>query len=144
MKRTIKIVVIGIIKKQNLYLLTKRRDKKSTKSPYHGLWQLPGGELEFGESVTHALTREIQEELGIQIEVVSILPTIRHQVRNNSWHGVFICFLCRMRNEKEPIKLNHEASEFNWFTLDQVRKLNKLYLTDQMVEEAESGVNQPR
>ncbi len=58
-------VVAAIIKKDDLYLIAKRnRDK------YMGLrWEFPGGKVEPDETYQEALSREIEEELSIQIDV---------------------------------------------------------------------------
>ena len=58
-------VVAAIIKKDDLYLIAKRnRDK------YMGLrWEFPGGKVEPNETFQEALSREIEEELSIQIDV---------------------------------------------------------------------------
>ena len=60
-----KDVVAAIIKKDNLYLIAQRNKNK-----YMGLtWEFPGGKVESKENFHEALTREIQEELNIQINV---------------------------------------------------------------------------
>ena len=58
-------VVAAIIKKDNFYLIAQRNRNK-----YMGLkWEFPGGKVEPNENFYEALSREIQEELNIQINV---------------------------------------------------------------------------
>ena len=60
-----KDVVAAIIKKDNLYLIVQRNRNK-----YMGLkWEFPGGKVEPNETFHEALSREIHEELDININV---------------------------------------------------------------------------
>lgn len=133
----IKPVVIVLIKKDNKFLMTKRVsfDPKD-KEFYPYVWQFPGGGLEFGENPEETAKREMIEEIGAEIEIVSLIPKIYTEVRNN-WQGVFICFLCKLKNEKSKIILNNEASEYNWFELNQISKLKLMPRTFEMALEAE-------
>lgn len=47
---------------ENLVLLVRR-----AREPYAGLWTLPGGRCEPGESAEAAAVREVQEELGLRV-----------------------------------------------------------------------------
>lgn len=62
--RKIVDVAVGVlIQPDGQFLLTSRPPGKV----YEGYWEFPGGKLEPGETVAHALRRELQEELGITI-----------------------------------------------------------------------------
>jgi ADP-ribose pyrophosphatase YjhB (NUDIX family) len=39
----------------------------------NGLWGLPGGSVEIGESVRDAILREVREETGLSVEVVRLI-----------------------------------------------------------------------
>ena len=68
------IVTAGIIRKETSVLLTRRPDG----SRHAGKWEFPGGKLEEGESPEECLRRELQEELGLDVQVGAIYDVIHH------------------------------------------------------------------
>lgn len=89
----IEVAAAVLVRPDGHFLLTSRPEGK----PYAGYWEFPGGKIENDESVLQALERELQEELGIQIEQVSpwITQIYAYQhatvrlrfYRVFSWHG---------------------------------------------------------
>ena len=74
-QRPVTEVAAGILLDgQGRYLLGQRPAGK----PYAGYWEVPGGKIEAGESVFAALKREMQEELGIEIESSEELTVLEH------------------------------------------------------------------
>lgn len=66
--RAVVDVAVGVlIRPDGCFLLASRPAGK----PYAGYWEFPGGKLEPGEAVAHALSRELHEELGIDIGPVT-------------------------------------------------------------------------
>jgi len=58
-----KVVVGALVRDGRVLFVHRRPDKRA----YPNVWDLPGGVMEAGESELGALTRELQEELGVQI-----------------------------------------------------------------------------
>lgn len=67
----IRVVAAVITDDEGRVLACRRAPHKSLA----GLWEFPGGKVETGESDEVALVREIQEELGVEIEVGDFLST---------------------------------------------------------------------
>jgi 8-oxo-dGTP diphosphatase len=63
-RQLVQVAVGVLIRSDDSFLLTSRPEGKA----YAGYWEFPGGKLEMGETVTQALARELQEEIGITIE----------------------------------------------------------------------------
>jgi 8-oxo-dGTP diphosphatase len=98
-------VVAAIIKKGNLYLVTQRNKDK-----YMGLkWEFPGGKVEANETLQEALTREIYEELNININVYEKIAEEKY--KDSEINIVLHYFLCSIKDG--VISLNeHEAMEW--------------------------------
>ena len=58
-------VVAALIKKNNKYLIAKR---KTGDESVLGRWEFPGGKVEKGEDEKHAIEREIKEEFDLKIK----------------------------------------------------------------------------
>lgn len=68
-------VAVGImIRADGRFLLAKRPLGK----PYENYWEFPGGKVECGESIHQALSRELREELGIEISQSHAWQVIEH------------------------------------------------------------------
>lgn len=138
MKKEIVIVVIGIIRQKGKYLLTKRYQLDEKYS--HGKWQLPGGGLEFHEKIEECLIRELKEEVGIEIKNITPIPQI-FEVIYTKKHLVFPCFVCEPVEEHPTIVLDAEASEYGWFTPEEIDTLDFLSLTDDVIYAAEKIIS---
>lgn len=69
-KKRAEAAVVGIIVDGKGRVLLTRR----TRAPMIGIWHMPGGAIEFGETTEQALVRELKEELGVEAALVGRLP----------------------------------------------------------------------
>jgi phosphoglycolate phosphatase len=89
------------------------------------LWGIPGGKIKWGEPSQSALVREIKEETNLNIadvEFVMVQDCIHSTEFYRDAHFILLNYTCRCVGEPE-VKLNDEAQEFRWVTLDQTIEL---------------------
>ena len=84
-----------------------------------GLWEFPGGTVEFGERLADALRREIQEEYGMEIEVGELLDVADHILPDEGQHWVSPTYLCRPAAGQPRILEPGKCTEIGWFAPDQ-------------------------
>lgn len=108
--RPVTEVAVGILIRptDGAFLLTSRPADK----PYAGYWEFPGGKLEVGESVLGALKRELQEEIGIQIEGASLW---RRELFDYP-HAVVSLNFCKVTHWLGDIEMR-EKQDFSWSQL---------------------------
>ncbi len=84
--------------------------------PLKGLWSLPGGLLEVGETLACAVTREVAEETGLRIEPLSVFEIFERIMRDADhrpeYHYVLIDYLCRVVGG--DLKAATDVSEVAW------------------------------
>lgn len=83
-------VSAGLVFRGGKLLITQRRPQDHL----GGLWEFPGGKREPGETFEQCLRRELQEELGIDVEVSELVETITHTYPDKTVHLQF--FRCAL------------------------------------------------
>ena len=106
------LAVSAAIFRDGKILLVRR-----AKSPARGLYSLPGGRVEFGETLHAALHREVDEETTLQIEIAG-LAGWREVVpgAGGGGHYLIMSFAARWIAH-EPV-LNDEHDDFRWLAPD--------------------------
>jgi 8-oxo-dGTP diphosphatase len=83
-------------------------------------WEFPGGSVEFGETLVHALVREIAEEYGFEIEVQELLDVVDHFIPDEGQHWVSPTFICRVKSGTPHIREPHKCEGIGWFSIDEI------------------------
>ena len=85
-------VTCAIIEK-NAEVLAAQRGSAMT-MPFK--WEFPGGKINPGETAENCIIREIKEELGIEIQIINMLPSSSHSYPD--LHVRLHPFVCRITN----------------------------------------------
>jgi 8-oxo-dGTP diphosphatase len=114
------LAVSAAIIRDGRVLVTQR-----ARGPGTGVWSMPGGVVEAGETLTEALVREIQEETALTIQPVALAGHREVVVRDGdgraSRHFVILCFASRWI-AGEP-QLNEELSDARWLRPEELAEL---------------------
>ena len=116
MKRGIDYIGVGvgaiIVDNQGRLFLARRGPAAKNE---RGLWEFPGGSVEFGETMADALRREMREEFGIEIAVGKLLDVVDHILKEEKQHWISPSFLCTISAGEPRIMEPEKCAEIGWF-----------------------------
>jgi 8-oxo-dGTP diphosphatase len=124
------LAVSAAIFRDDRVLLVRR-----ARSPGKGFYSLPGGRVEFGESLHTALHREVDEETAIRIEIIGlagwreVLPST-----SGGGHYLIMSFAARWV-AREPV-LNDEHDDFKWLAPEVIGDLKVTGGLQEVIEAA--------
>ena len=123
-------VPVIIKNKKNEILLGKR-----SKDVYYPLmWGLPGGMIEYRESIEKAVKREIKEELGINVRIIKHgKPCMHLPTKECPLQILDAPTYCKIQKGKP--KAEDETTEVKWFKPKQIKKMKLAYNHKKMLKQ---------
>ncbi|MEO8581365.1 MAG: NUDIX domain-containing protein [Patescibacteria group bacterium] len=124
MKKGIDYIGVGvgalIFNDKGKFLVALRGPKAKNEQ---GKWEIPGGGVEFGETLAEAITREAKEELGVEIKVLQLLQVADHILPDEKQHWVSPTFFCRIIQGEPRVMEPEKCERIGWFTIEEASQL---------------------
>ena len=118
MTRQRRLIVAAAMVRADQKLLIQRRPEGK---PLAGLWEFPGGKIEADEGLAAGLVRELQEELGINVQEGDLEPFAFASVAGEKDDLILMLYLIRQW-QGEPQALI--ADELCWCSADQLTEFD--------------------
>lgn len=107
-------VVAAVIAKEGRYLITQRRPT----AVLAGLWEFPGGKVEGGETDQDALRREVQERVGVDVDVGACIGRRTHNYDGYSVDLALYQALIVGGEDPKPVRV----ADCRWVASDEFEK----------------------
>ena len=122
----------AFIEKNGSVLLVKREHE-----PGKGKWSLLGGLVNLGEKIRDAIKREVEEEVGLKVDVVNIVDvfdSIEYDDKGRvRFHYVIIGFMVKAIGGE--VRGSEEASQVKWFNVEELKNLEMTSTTRKLLKE---------
>jgi 8-oxo-dGTP diphosphatase len=107
---------VGAIVTHNGCLLLVQRGTE----PGKGLWSVPGGRVEFGETMAEAVVREVAEETALAVAVTSVVGWVERL--SPEYHFVIVDFAAALVGPDAPVA-GDDAAAVTWVPIADVAQL---------------------
>jgi len=130
---SIPVVCVGVVCiESGMVLLVKRAGE-----PNKGYWSIPGGRVEFGETLREAALREIREETGLSVRLGRLIEAVdiigKDDAGHVKYHYVVIDYEGYI--EGGELRAGGDAEEVRWIPLERLRDYQVTNSTISLIEE---------
>lgn len=116
-----------VLNKKKKILFIRRARKDGWKD---GFWEIPGGKLDEGQDISHALEREVFEEASLLVNPINRLAFFESTLlTQGKYKGLtYICLVGISLTEDTDVRLSEEHDQFKWV---EYKKALEMKLTDE-------------
>ena len=127
------LAVSAVIFRDGQFLVVRRAN-----APGRGLYSVPGGRVEHGETLHQAVAREVREETALAIDIVGFAgwrEVLPDPAAGRTGHYLVISYAARWRAGE--VTLNEELDDFRWISSDGLTTLRTTQGLAEIVQAAE-------
>lgn len=110
------------------FILIKRKN-----NPYKDYWALPGGFVEYGESVENAAIREAKEETNIDVELKELVNVYSEPNRDPRGHTITIAYIAKGNINNR--KADSDAKEIGVFSCEKLNEINIAFDHEKIIKD---------
>ena len=112
------------IQELNAYVILFNDDRILLLKRKNGLWEFPGGGVNWGEHPEKAAIREVREETSLQPEQLEFIgvTSATYEKEGNEKHSVYLVYKAKTSGG-EPIMAG-EHSEYRWLTVNELKLIS--------------------
>lgn len=110
------------------FILIKRKN-----NPYKDYWALPGGFVEYGESVETAAIREAKEETNIDVELKDLVNVYSEPNRDPRGHSITVVYTANGNMDNK--NANDDACDIAIFSQEELDELKLAFDHNKIIED---------
>ena len=110
------------------FILIKRKNE-----PYKDNWALPGGFVEYGESVEDSAIREAKEETNIDVKLEKLVNVYSDPKRDPRGHTITVVFTAR--GDFAQMKADSDAGDISIFSKEKLEKVTLAFDHTQIIND---------
>ena len=119
-----------LVKHGDKFLLGKRNKKNA-----NGMWVIPGGGIDWGETALDAGKREIKEETNLDVDIKKFLCVKEIIATHADYHTVVFYHLADALNPEE-LRSSDDVSEVGFFTIPEIKEMDTVESVSEVLKEA--------
>ena len=116
------------------FILIKRKNE-----PYKNYWALPGGFVEYGESVENAAIREAKEETNIDVKLDKLVNVYSKPDRDPRGHTITIAYTAK--GDLKEMKADSDAEDIAIFSKEKLEKYNIAFDHTKIINDCLNKIN---
>lgn len=120
----------AVIIVKNGKVLLGRRNKENA----NGMWVIPGGGVEFGETLLDAAVREVKEETNLDVKIQRLVCHKEIIAVDADYHSVVFFYLAKPVNGE--LKPGGDLSEVSFFSAEEIKNLKTVQSVKWALREA--------
>ena len=110
------------------FILIKRKN-----NPFKDYWALPGGFVEYGESVETAAIREAKEETSIDVELMDLVNVYSEPDRDPRGHTITVAFTAK--GNFSDRKADDDASDIAMFSVEKLDEIKLAFDHEKIIND---------